>query len=324
MNPDVNKFGIGMALALMFSSISSYASNSCQPDTEQCVEVGTWELALAVGVGERTNPLVNGDDIPIFLLPEVSYYGKRLFLDNLVLGYTLLDSPRHMLNGVATIGYEQIYFDRWNIGNFAIEGGSSSPSGVGGGLSGENGGNGFEPDSGDGNTGKVPDPVGGEWVDDGNVDGARVDFNQLNDRRTAGLAGLEYSYYYRNFHLQSQALQDFTSVHDGNEFRLATTYSLPYKRHEFNFSAGFSWQSSELLDYYYGIEPGELTSSNIVYTAGDGVTPFVKFSGKISLSPHWSLQTTLHHKWLSSEIHHSPMVEEKEVTTYFFGLVYHF
>ncbi|WNO08750.1 MipA/OmpV family protein [Teredinibacter sp. KSP-S5-2] len=324
MTPDVKKIGIWIALVLMVVSIRSYASDSCQPDKEKCVEVGSWEFALAIGVGERTNPLVGGDDIPIYLLPEVSYYGKRIFLDNLVLGYTLLDSPHHMLNGVATIGYEQIYFDRWNIGNFAIEGGSSSPSGFGGGLSGGSSGDGLEPDSGSGSTGQIPEPDGGEWVDGGYVDGGSVDYDQLNDRRTAGLAGLEYSYYYRNFHLQTQALQDFTSVHDGNEFRLAATYSLPYRRHEFNFSGGFSWQSSELLDYYYGIEPGELISSNIVYTAEDGVTPFVKFNGKISLSPHWSLQATLHHKWLSREIYHSPIVEEKQVTTYFFGLVYHF
>lgn len=100
-----------------------------QECVDDCVEVGAWRLNLGVGAGLRSNPLHSGDDIPLVLLPEVSYYGERLFVENLEMGFTLLEDSRHQLNALVTPGYDQMYFNRWDPFNFSGAGGFTAGSG---------------------------------------------------------------------------------------------------------------------------------------------------------------------------------------------------
>ena len=65
--------------------------DECQGPTDDCVAIGRWNFSVALGAGVRTNPLVNGKDIPLIVIPQVSYYGKRFFIDNLDLGFTLIE-----------------------------------------------------------------------------------------------------------------------------------------------------------------------------------------------------------------------------------------
>lgn len=76
----------------------------------------------------RSNPLHGGDDTPLVLLPEVSYYGERFFLENLEMGFTLFENPRHQLNALVTPGYDQMYFNRWDPFNFSDAGGFTAGS----------------------------------------------------------------------------------------------------------------------------------------------------------------------------------------------------
>jgi len=107
------------------------AQTECVGD---CVEVGSWRVNVGMGVGMRSNPLHGGDDIPLVLLPEVSYYGERFFLENLEMGFTLFENDRHQFNALITPGYDQMYFNRWDPFNFSDAGGftSGGPGGVGG------------------------------------------------------------------------------------------------------------------------------------------------------------------------------------------------
>ena len=96
---------------------------------EDCVEVGAWRVNLGVGLGMRGNPLHGGDDIPLVLLPEVSYYGERFFLKNLEMGFTLFENERHQFNALITPGYDQMYFNRWDPFNFTDAGGFTAGGG---------------------------------------------------------------------------------------------------------------------------------------------------------------------------------------------------
>jgi outer membrane scaffolding protein for murein synthesis (MipA/OmpV family) len=98
---------------------------SCDAD---CVAVGEWQFSVGLGAGVRLNPLVDGDDTPLIVLPEVSYYGNRFFLRNLEFGFSLLETERHQLNVVATPSYDQMYFNRWDPLNLSFSGGPGSGS----------------------------------------------------------------------------------------------------------------------------------------------------------------------------------------------------
>ncbi len=106
--------------------LPAYASSSdavCSKENAHCVTVGQWEFSVGIGLGGRTNPIALNDDIPIFLMPTISYYGKRFFWQTDTIGYTLFESEHTQFNIIGTIGYDQTYFNDWGIGNFSIEGG---------------------------------------------------------------------------------------------------------------------------------------------------------------------------------------------------------
>lgn len=96
-----------------------------------CVEIGKWRVNVGLGLGMRSNPLHLGDDTPLIVLPEISYYGERFFLKNLEMGFTLFENDRHQFNALITPGYDQMYFNRWDPFNFTAGGGFTAGGFVG-------------------------------------------------------------------------------------------------------------------------------------------------------------------------------------------------
>lgn len=113
-------------LVLLALTLDAAAQSSCR---ENCVEVGDWRVNLGLGLGMRSNPLHGGEDNPLVLLPEVSYYGERFFLKNLEMGFTLFEDDRHQFSALITPGYDQMYFNRWDPFNFSDAGGFTSGGG---------------------------------------------------------------------------------------------------------------------------------------------------------------------------------------------------
>jgi hypothetical protein len=51
-----------------------------------------WRLGVAMGYGERSNPLLNSDDLPIILDLDIAYFGEHFFFDNGDVGLTFADN----------------------------------------------------------------------------------------------------------------------------------------------------------------------------------------------------------------------------------------
>lgn len=290
-------FGIPLLWFCLLSSTTQHAFASdedwhCSESDPECVPIGEWMITVGVGIGMRTNPIVNGKDIPLFILPEIRYYGERFFIDTYTAGLTLAEFNQQMINVVGTIGFDQIYFKSRSIGNFVIESGAFSVS--------------------------DDDP------DQQSSGDPEIDFDRLHSRDTAGLAGLEYSYYNQYWDLSLQLLQDVTGVHEGQEIRAGLAHFFSIAGELFEVAGGFSWQSEKLLQYYYGVELSEVDSPLLAYQANDGVSPFFRLDWRRPIANRWSWQATLHYRWLSEEISGSPLVEENSVVTFHLGGVYHF
>ncbi len=74
-----------------------------------------WRLGAALGYGERGNPLVFSDDVPIVVDLDIAWFGKRLFFDNGDLGYTLVDNARFTGSLMARVQSDQVFFGRTNF-----------------------------------------------------------------------------------------------------------------------------------------------------------------------------------------------------------------
>jgi MipA family protein len=199
-----------LALAV---AVFTAAAGACVPDKEDCVELGKWDLSLGIGAGVRTNPLEGGDDIPLFLIPQVNYNGERFFIQNLDLGVVLFENETHNLNLFVTPSYDQIFFDPWKPSNFVV---SSQP-------------------------GVIFGPCRGDCT------------RKLRKRETAGLAGIEYGVLLDDLNIQLQYLTDVTDVHDGDEARLSLSKYWNFERLNVSAALGLIWQSEEIVNYYYGV-----------------------------------------------------------------------
>lgn len=74
-----------------------------------------WRLGMALGYGERGNPLVASDDIPVVVDLDIAWFGKRFFFDNGDLGFTFHDGRRVTASLVARARSDQVFFGRANF-----------------------------------------------------------------------------------------------------------------------------------------------------------------------------------------------------------------
>lgn len=311
------------------------ANASCEKDEAECVEVGQWSFSVSLGYGSRSNPVISNDSVPIILLPGITYYGERFFWDNDFIGYTLNDSATHMVNAIATISYDQIYFNHWGVGNFFIDSGFSGSS-----IFGDFSGIGFsQPPVNNEQTytqvGQVNSSSGTEGREE-SFDGPftiqdvrssqpeAIDLDDLHDRDFAVLGGIEYFYSRRHWSFALQALQDLSSVHSGKQARLSVGYDLAHKNALWQLSAGAEWKDAKTLDYYYGIYEYEVENRNNAYRVGDDISYYAKVNWEYKINDRWSWMAVLHNRWLGRNIQASPLVEESTVLTVFTGGVYHF
>lgn len=203
---------------------------ACTAPSAECVEVGQLDISVSLGVGSRSNPVMGESDIPLIVLPQISYYGKRFFLENLDVGVTLHEGRSSTFNLIASPGYDRVFFYRDDLQNFFVSGATGAVS--------------------------LASPT------DKEIEPA-VEFD-VRPRRTTYLAGPEWLFQYGNIVGQVDALYEITGRHDGYEVRAAVAAPIIQSEHSLVVSGGLTWKSAEVVHYYYGVdglyEPGAALS----------------------------------------------------------------
>src|ERR1700731_658062 len=196
------------------------ADDECQGATDDCVAIGGWNFSVAVGAGVRTNPLVNGKAIPLVVIPQFSYYGKRCFIDNLDFGFTLAERGTNTFNLIAPPGYDRVYFYRTDLQNFFI----GFP-------------NALYPDSPALVTSSTP---GATKV---SPPAPHITY----------FAGPEWTFKYGPVTGQLDLLRDATGQNSGDEIRGALGIPLLKFKGTVSANIGFTWKSAATVNYYYRV-----------------------------------------------------------------------
>jgi outer membrane protein len=194
---------------------AAVAQSPCKAPSADCVAVGDLEVSLSLGYGTRTNPVAGRDDIPLFVIPQVSYYGKRFFLESLEPGVTLYESDAHTFNLIASPGFDRVFFNSDDLQNVIVPLAAVAPS------------------FGEAEAENVAFPVG--------------------PRHTTYLAGPEWMFRYRDFIGQVTALYEVTGRHQGYEVRGAVSAPLIQSKQSLVVNTGVTWKSAATVDYYYGV-----------------------------------------------------------------------
>lgn len=286
------RFGVAAtAVLLLFRAGATLAEEDCAASSDDCVPVGGWSLSVALGAGVRTNPLVHGQDIPLVVVPQFSYYGKRFFIDNLDPGVTVFEGDSNTLSLVASPGYDRVFFYRSDLQNLFI---GATALAAGGSTA-------FRPPSPE-VRGETPTPL-----------------RPLPERarKVTYLAGPEWTFKHAGISGQLDYLHEITGRNHGDEIRAALGIPLGTAAGgTWSANLGATWKSAAVVNYYYGY-PG-------IYDAGWALDPFVKVGYSRPLSSKWTFGAFVHCERLGNAIAYSPIVDRRYVTTAFVGATYVF
>jgi MipA family protein len=293
MRTRLRLLAVGVTLWAVIAGLSQVnaaaSEDDCKGPSDDCVAVGHWNFSVALGAGVRTNPLVNGEDIPLVLIPQVSYYGKRFFLDNLDVGVTLVDSGANALNLIATPGYDRVYFYRTDLQNFFV----GFPVGMVAGT-----------ETPSGNPVRVsPDTPGATRV-------------YAPRPRITYLAGPEWTFQYGGVSGQLDLLRDATGQNSGDEIRAALGVPLLKAKGTLSANIGFTWKSAATVNYYYRVP--------MLYSGSAAFDPFIKLGYTLPVSSKWRLNAFAEYERLGNGIADSPLVAEHGDATVFVGAMYTF
>ncbi|MES2603688.1 MAG: MipA/OmpV family protein [Pseudomonadota bacterium] len=269
----------------------------------------SWHLGLALGQGERSNPLVGGEDIDIHYVIDFSWYGDRLFFDNGDLGYTLLTARNLSLSALVTLNNERNYYNYLTGQQFGLQ--SIFDKGFIASIP-------VAPEAG------VPKD---ELTNSAHTTPEAIYNNQhteLADRDSALNGGFEFLYISPYGDVQAQVLSDVSGTHDGQEAWLSWSHPWYTRNTELSLTLGLEWKSEQLVGYYFGVQPDESFVGRPTYEGAAGTNSFVRLAGRYNVSAHWTVVGMVEREFLSSAISASPIVNADAVDTFFTGLFYQF
>ena len=287
-----------------------------------------WQLGIAIGAGQRSNPLLNADAIDINAVIDFSWYGERFFFDNGDLGYLLFEDNRFAINWVATYNNERNYYnyltgDDLGLNIFESLGDDFRFTSI------------AEDAAADSSLiliddeGDVVNLLPGIAHDmDTTLVSALAD-TELAGRSSAINSGLEFLYLSPLGDFQAQVLTDVSGTHNGQEAWLSWTkpwyFATPAGRiDEVALTVGLEWKSADLVGYYYGVTPAESFPGRPVYRGHSGTNGYIRLSARHAFSDHWQAVSMVEREFLSDAITDSPVVVDDAVNTFFVGLFYRF
>lgn len=165
----------------------------------------------------------------------------------------------------------------------------------------------------------------GELRFDGYEDDDATIFRGMDDRDWTIEAGLATQIRDRELgFLRFGWLMDILSRHEGHELRL--TYGKRFQMDKLGLtpSVGFSWESSEVIDYYYGVRSSEAIVGRPAYSPGADITWFTNLQVTYEIDERWSLFSLVGWEFFGGDVKDSPLVDDDNSFSGIFGFLYEF
>lgn len=264
-------------LAMSLATAPSLASSN--GDQGRLVPVGEWLFSGAVGYGQMTSHLTDKDDIPLYVLPDIRYYGEKFSLENLNLAYSLADTNAYTFDIIGEQNLDGFYFPGGYHDTVALFTGKP--------------GIGFIEDD------PLPPP-------------------DPSHRSTSYMAGFEYKQY-GFVDVSFTHVWDISNVHNGSESRIELAHLLTWEPLNVEIKMGVAYKSQKMMNYYYGYEDPINVYVESIYVPEASLSKHVSVNLGYRLSPKWLAVAMYRHQWFDKHIANSPVVLEDHNSSYFVG-----
>ncbi|MBN7821483.1 MipA/OmpV family protein [Bowmanella yangjiangensis] len=277
------RFLISILLAGLVVSQNAIA---CEQD---CIDTNQWQIGVAIGAGVRTNPLVDGDNIPLVILPDIAWYGEHFYLDNDELGYQLKNDADWALEGFVNINKEAANFAFWHpanlFSNMSMNSGFIGPSA------------------------EVK---------------RSVSKDDVATRHWSVNGGVRMHWRHDNGELKASVATDVSGVHNGQQVELNYSYSTNLGSWRWSITPGLIWKSATLVDYYYGLDDRDGVDTFLYYEGRSGWYPSLALQLARPLAENWLLLASMSWTKLHKGMTDSPLLEERNIRGLFVGVAYQF
>jgi len=260
-----------------------------------------WRLGLALGYGERTNPLIQSDKIPVLVDLDVAWFGKRWFFDNGDVGFALLDRPAFTLNAVARVNTDRAFFSKTNTRyiNFTYLAAGDTVS-----LT---------------DSPNAPPPPPG--VQPGKEEPVAF---KPPERDYAIELGFETLFDGEWGAATLRAFRDVSGTHDGFEVGADYDYRLTRGRFSVAPTVGVEYKSRKLNDYYWGVHADEASATIVEYDVDAGFGWHAGLRTNYYVTKHLRAALSVNYEKLQESVAKSPLVKDDYVLGFFGGFAWTF
>ncbi|WP_370980579.1 MipA/OmpV family protein [Agaribacterium sp. ZY112] len=304
-----------------------------------------WYIALAPGIGERSQALLGQENQPLYLNIDIAWYGKRFFFDNTDLGAFLFSGQQWSVNALAELNDERGVLN--NLADVGISvgglGGTQEMAGqgpepppIGGDNNDSDGGAGLDeplaPSDAEDQPDFVETPVASPTPSPAPspiFSPSPTSSYSLPDREQSILAGGEFlfelgsdSAYLGDMYLA--ALTDVSGRHNGHKMKLAYSYSVLWQRWHLQPAIEWNWLDDKLANYYFGVSENDSPNAQAIYEPGASINTEYSLLLNYAISPRLFWGLSYRYKLLDTSIVDSPIVEDDAISTFFTGIKYKF
>lgn len=253
------------------------------------------QISLAVGYGQYGNILHQGDATPLYLLPRLSYYQQRFYLENLDVGYNLVQHQGWSLDVTSKQSFDALLLRQNPLQDSLLRGLVKSK--------------------------KV-------FVMPTN---SRLDQLLTPERRHFSyLAGISLFYNQQNWQLSSALQQDISNVHHGLEWQQKARYLWQSGPVALAVTAEYRYLSSNYSNYYFGVGPEDTQPLSVKkpelrlyqYQPGAQWLPALRLESSYQLKNNTRLLLNWRREWLPDAYQDSLYFAKRRHDIWFAGVLW--
>ncbi len=245
------------------------------------------QLRLGLGYGEYSSVLHQADDRRFHLLPRWQLYYDRFYLENLDVGFNLLEQPAWSLDLSGKQSFDALLTRGSGLKNSVLTGLVSTDL-------------------------PIPIPVGHSDSVADLIEPARRHFSYL--------AGATVYYRHDNWQFSSAFSQDVSQVHHGNEWQSSLSWRWQRAAAGVELTGSVRRLDSKYSNYYFGLWRGEFRNEAYQYAPGSQWLPSVKIALRLRLTDQLDFVANWRREFLPSANRNSLYIADLQQDLWFSGV----
>ncbi|PIW62513.1 MipA/OmpV family protein [Shewanella sp. CG12_big_fil_rev_8_21_14_0_65_47_15] len=274
----LRRFSLPMMLSLSLLCTAPTAA-------ENTTDVLSGRLSLAVGLGRYSSPQVNGDNLPIYLLPRWSYYHDRFYVEDLDLGFNLIETRTFSWDITTKQSFDALMFHQGKLKDSLLAGLSA---------------------------GNVVLAL--PW------DASPEDVLHPVERHLSYLGGSTLFFRTGNWQFKTAYHTDISNVHDGSEWNNELRYLTQVSKVEIATTVGARWLDSRYSNYYFGLNEAD-TDGVLTNSPGAQWLPSLKLELSWSIAVDLRVIGSWRREWLANEFNKSYLFDTNTQDIWFIGVM---